>query len=391
MRIAKNTKLTLTEAPSARFMLVVDAMDGEITLKKDGRLLLSLSLDTEGCVTARICPEGEEIVLKGEGAFHKEVIVTSSYARFGLYVNGALVDEDFFLTPLDYLGAELEAGSYMHFEAGYEYHSMPESAIVEDVAPSFDGFRPYGNGMALLSPRPALIGERLHVFYFDERREGSVKKGMGANRLCALFTPDGTRVHSAPIALPIDSVEEKKMVDASALTVEGRTYLYYLVDYRSFRALSCAVSDDGFSYIKTGLDVDIPFADNTKLGSVCALTLDGVSALLYTEGGRAYLAESKDLLHFERPRHLAFADGVAHLSALVLPDGILFVGERDGGTVYAFGENASWKPFPSRLSTPRPILYRGELTAFGTQNGTLATEPLELRGGNLYTKQKSAH
>ena len=110
MRIAKKTTLTITEAPTSRFMLVVDAMDGEVTLKKGDRLLLSLSLDEGGTVTARICPLGEEIVLKGADAYHKEVIVTASYARIGLYVGGVLLDEDFFFTPLDYLGAEITAG-----------------------------------------------------------------------------------------------------------------------------------------------------------------------------------------------------------------------------------------------------------------------------------------
>ena len=377
MRIAKNTTLTVTEAPTSRFMLVVDAMDGEVTLKKGDRLLLSLSLDEDGTVTARICPLGEEIVLKGADAYHKEVIVTASYARIGLYVGGVLFDEDFFFTPLDYLGAEITAGSYMHFEAGYEYHSMPESAIVEDVASAFDGYRPFGNGMALRRPVPALIGERLHVFYLDERREGSVKQGMGARRLCALFTADGERIHSAPIALPIDSIEEKSMVDASPLTVDGRTYLYYLVDYRSYRALSCAVSEDGFSYIKTGLDVDIPFADNTRLDSICALTLDGVPALLYTEGERSYLAESIDLLHFKAPRPLAFADGISDLSALPLDGKILYIGKRNGESVYSLNEEMPWKALPTSLSDPRAIFWRGNLTLFGSKDGKLATDILD--------------
>ena len=387
MRIAKNTVLTLTDAPTSRFMLVVDVMDGEIIMKKGERLLLSLSLDGQGGVTARLCPEGEELVLYAPAAAHREVILTASYARLGLYVDGVLTDEDFFFTPLDYKGAELSAGSFMHFEAGYEYHSMPESAIVENVAPTFDGFRPKGRGMALRHPIPALIRDRLHVFYLDERRGGAVKRGMGANRLCALFTEDGERICSAPIALPIDSIEEKRMVDASPLTVEGRTYLYYLVDYRAGRALSCAVSEDGFSFLKTGLDVDIPHADPTGMESVCAFYLDGAPTLLYTEGGRAYLAESLDLLHFKEPQPIPLADGITSLSALPLPEGILFVGEREGATVYTNDPSGVWQTLPVPFSSTRLVLYRGELLAFGEKNGALATARLRYADGRLFISQ----
>ncbi len=386
MRIAKNTVLTLTEAPSSRFMLVVDVMDGDVTLQKDGRLLLSLSLDGDGGVVARLCDEGEEIVLYAADAAKKEVILTASYARYGLYLNGVLTDEDFFFTPLDYLGAEVSAGSFMHFEAGYEYHSMPESAIVEDVAPTFEGFRPFGNDMALLSPVPAVIHDRLHVFYLDERRGGKAKRGMGANRLCALFTLNGESIHSAPIALPIDSIEEKRMVGASPITVDGRTYLYYLVDYRSGRALSCAVSDDGFSYIKTGLDIDILGENNAALDSVCALSLRGEPHLLYTKGGKAYMAKSIDLLHFEKALPLPFADGMQDLFACVTPNGVIFVGKKDGKGYYALGENASWQLLPLEVQDSRLVFFRGELLAFGTSGGALSCARLCEKNGILVIK-----
>lgn len=377
MRIAKNTTITITEAPTVRFMLVVDVMDGDITLKKDGKLLLSLSLGESGAVCARIFTATEEITLCAENAAKKEVILTSSYARFGLYVNGVLTDEDFFFTPLDYLGAEITAGSFMHFEAGYEYHSMPESAIVENVSSSFDGFRPYGNGMALSHPIPSVIKDRLHVFYLDERRRGTVKGGMGANRLCALFSEDGEKICSAPIALPIDSVEEKRMADASPITVQGRTYLYYLVDYRGGRALSCAVSDDGFSYLKTGLDIDIPTVKNEDIASVCALFLNGDPHLLFTVGAKAYLAKSIDLLHFEAPKPLSFADGITNLSAFSSEGKVYYIGEKGEKTVYAEAEDTAWKPLPFAEKT-RFVSFGGKLWAFGVKDGALSMQIAKL-------------
>ena len=312
MRIAKNKTQLITEAPTSRFMLVIDAMDGDVILQKAGCELISIALDANETVSVRLLtPEGI-ILLKGKNARHKEVILTASYARFGLYVGGLLTDEEFFLSPIDYKDSEIIAGSYMHFEAGYEYHSMAESGVVENAAKSFDGFRPpFGNDMTLLSPVPVRIGERMHVFYRDERRGGKAKTGMGANRVCALFTENGSDLHSAPIALPIDSVEEKKMCSFSPICVAGRTYLYYVVDYRSSRALSCAVSEDGFSFVKTGLDVEIQGVENSNVSSVC-LSADGDDVYLYYGGwGHLVLCRmSEDMKSYTDPQEITPADYV---------------------------------------------------------------------------------
>ncbi len=373
MRIAKNTTQLITEAPSLRFMLVVDLMDGDVTLEKEGKTLLSLALDDEGRAVARIFTPAGEIILYGENAAKKEVILTASYARYGLYVNGVLLDEDFFLSPINYIGATVRAGSFMHFEAGYEYHSMPESAIVENVADTLDGFRPVGRGMALKRPYPTVIKNRLHVFYLDERRGGEVKQGMGANRLCALFTEDGTHIHSAPIALPIDSIEEKRIVDASAVTVGERTYLYYLVDYRSHRTLTAAVSDDGFSFIKTGLDIVIPAVQNAAIDSISAFIKNEKVCLAFIRDGAAYLAESDDLLYFKAPRPLALTDAVTHLYALPYADDTVFFAQRNGKAVYA-REGEDWTALRNAPSNARPVFFGGKGYLFSEKDGCLSVD-----------------
>ncbi len=377
MRIAKNKTQLISEAPSLRFMLVVDLMDGDVVLEKEGKALLSLALNEEGTVFAKLQTPLGCITLSGENAKGKEVILTASYARYGLYISGVLTDEDFFLAPIDYVGATVHAGSFMHFEAGYEYHAMSESAIVENAAPAFNGFCPYGNGMALRAPYPAVIKDRLHLFYLDERREGSVKSGMGANRLCALFTEDGESVHSAPVALPIDSIEEKRMLDATAVTVGERTYLYYLVDYRTHRALSAAVSDDGYSFIKTGLDIVIPNTDNAALDSLSAFLKDGKVFLSYTSEGKAYIAESDDLLYFKAPRALDLGEGISHIYALPYADSVVYFAEKDGKTVHAH-EGEGWKPLRTENKSVRPIFFKGKGYLFGERNGTLTASEFSL-------------
>lgn len=371
MRIAKNTKQLLNEAPSLRFMLVVDLMDGDVTVEKEGKALLSLSLNGGSTVTASLNTPVGLITLSGENARGREVILTASHARYGLYIDGVLTDEDFFLSPIDYLGAIVHAGSFMHFEAGYEYHAMSESAVVDDAAPAFNGFRPAGNGMALRAPYPVIIKDRLHVFYLDERREGRAKGGMGANRLCALFTENGERIMSAPVALPIDSVEEKRMVDAAAVTVGERTYLYYLVDYRTHRALTAAVSDDGFSFLKTGLDIEIPTVQNAEIDSLSAFCRNGEVFLAFTRAGVPYTCRSIDLLRFEEPIPLALSEGVTHIYALPHADKTVFFAEKSGETVYAC-EGETWHFLSCEAHLARPVLFGGKWYLFGEKNGALA-------------------
>ena len=94
MRIAKNTEITLTEAPTARFLLVVDVMDGDVSLTRDGNTLITLSLSGDTVVATLCYSDGRRATLTGDNARGKEVILTAGYARMGLYVNGALVDEN---------------------------------------------------------------------------------------------------------------------------------------------------------------------------------------------------------------------------------------------------------------------------------------------------------
>ena len=371
MRIAKNTKQPLTDAPSARFLLVVDVMDGPLTMEKEGRQLLHLALDPSGSVRATICyPDGKETTLLGEGAAGKEVILTAGYARVGLYVAGVLLDEDFFFVPLDYEGATLSVGSFSHFEAGYEYHSAAESAIVEGVAERLDGYRPLGTDYAVKRVIPVTVGERLYAFYLDERKGGRLKEGAGANKLCALVE-DTRGICSAPIALPIDSVEEEGMRDASLLFHEGRYYLYYIVDYRSGRALSCAVSEDGYSFLKTGLDVEIPTVDNAAVTGIALLSAP-TPLLYFVADGKAYFAESVDLLHFAPPVRLPLFDGCARVLPLETAHGVRLYASKDEALLMQEGD--SLVAVSDAPTGALPVLFGDKLLLIGTKDGAIAVK-----------------
>ena len=336
MRIPKGKTQVIDEAPTSRFLLVVDAMDGEIKIEKEGGALISIALDENGRVCARLCfSDGTSAELYGEEAYHKEVILTAGYARVGLYVGGLLQDEEFFYAPIDYLGAVIYPGSYMHFEAGYEYHSMPETAITPDAVGEVEGYRPIGREMTVRAALPYALSDRLHLFYLDCRRDGKVKHGVGAYRLDALYSTDGEHYGKAPMALPIDSIEEERMTDAALTVVDGRYYLYYLVDYRAGRALSCAVSEDGFSYAKTGLDVEIPTARAQNMRAVSVYEADGAVYLVYATAEGVFRAKSRDLLYFDAPTCLLPIAGVTGLHAA--GDGArtyLFVDTAEGTRLY---------------------------------------------------------
>ena len=363
MRIAKNTVLKL-ESGAPRFLLVADAFDGEIRMEKEGRTLLSLCpLPDSGVAVRYLAGDGQLLTLQAEGACGHEVILTQGYARIGLYVDGRLTDEDFFLQPFDFAGATIHAGTFMHFEAGYEYHSMEEAGITGGSV-FLSNYRPRGNGSRVLTATPALFNDRLHIFYIESIRDGKAKGGLGGNRLRAVFTTDARAFSNAPIALPIDSVEEYSFVDAAALKEGERFYLYYLVDTAGGRMLSCAVSEDGFSFRKTGLSVEVPGADAAQMTSLSIERRDGAIYLIYTANGTAYAAKSRDLLYFDPPTVL-FA-GPAIVSTVAIPGVHGYVVEWEGeGCAVVCPGFAGAPSLPPQLALTRLVRFNGSVYVCG--------------------------
>ena len=365
MRIAKNTELTLSECPSPRFLLVIDVMDGDVLLQRGEEPIVHIRLAENDVLATLFYPDGRKKVLLGKDARGKEVILTSGYARMGLYVGGVLFDEDFFYTPLEYRDATVKAGSFMHFEAGYEYHSASESAIVEDLTVTLDGYSLTGNAYAVHRPLPTVIGERLHLLYLAGRTHAEAGKDKTSHKLCAMFSDDGERFHGAPIALGIDNVRECDILDAALLKKDGRYYLYYIVEYATHRTLSCAVSEDGFSYQKTGLDVEIPGVKSADITSVSVV--DGDTPRLYfVAEGKAFYAESIDLLRFAPPTPLSLptVDKVIPMA---------------NGDLYAQREEKLYRVFDGALTPVKnaphlayPVLHHGTLSYIGVRDGAFA-------------------
>lgn len=364
MRIAKNTEITLEEVPSTRFLLVIDVMDGDVLLEKEKDTLVYIRLEENDVLATLHYPDGRKKTLVGVGARGKEVILTAGYARAGLYVGGVLLDEDFFFTPIDYKGARVTAGSFMHFEAGYEYHSADESAIVDAVTHALDGYRPIGHRRFVARALPTVVEDRLYLHYLDgrsEREEGDKP----ARKLSSLFSDDGEIFHGAPIALHFDNVREMDFVDAALLAKDGRYYLYYIVDYATHRALTCAVSEDGFSFLKTGLDLEIAGVDNKKVTAI-AMADGDTPRLYFVMDGCAYFAESIDLLHFSRPVLLELP---AVDKVIPIENGDLYA-QKEGRLYRA--ERGALTPVENAPRDAYPVFYRGALCLIGTECGAFA-------------------
>lgn len=308
MRIKKGESVLLSSAANHRFLMVVDCLTEPVTVTKAGETVIRVALTENEGVTAEVLySDGKRATLRGENAKGREIILTQGNAHLVLYVNGVLMDEDFFFAPIDYAEATLTAGSFSHFEAGYLYHSMWESAVGGVTFPTLDDFAPLGRNNEIKRCFTAPVADRTQLFYFL-KTEGKEKCGKGATRLFqAQLTEDGGVV-SLPIALPIDEIDEKGVKDAALLWHGGRGYLYYIMERDDGNQFSCAVSEDGYSFLKTGLDVEIPTVDNRTVTAI-SVTEGETPRLYFTVDGQALYADSVDLLHFDTPHTLSGEKG----------------------------------------------------------------------------------
>ena len=308
MRIKKGESVLLTAAANHRFLMVIDCLTDPVSVTRGENTLIRISLtESEGVLAEVVFSDGRHTRLRGENAKGKEIILTQGDAHMVLYVNGVLADEDFFFAPVDYEGATFKAGSFSHFEAGYLYHSMWESAVGGVTFPSLDDLAPLGRDNRITASFTAKVADRTHVFYFV-KSEGKEKCGKGAVRLFHAHLAEDGSVVSLPIALPIDEIAERGVRDAALLWHEGRGYLYYVMEREEEKQLTCAVSEDGYSFIKTGLDVEISGVDNGTVSAVSVVSGE-VPCLYFTVGDQHFFAESEDLLRFKEAKPCSDGEG----------------------------------------------------------------------------------
>ncbi len=240
----------------------------------------------------------EPLVLKGGVKQGDGVSVVLMKHRIELYVNGALVDEEW---PM---GKRLfEMGDSFEPDAisAEEYIAPPKE--VSSVLGEFygaEGWKPAEN-VFVGDCMPYVRGDEYHVLYLKDRHHHYSKWGMGAHQWEHISTKDFSKWYVHPMAVEITDPAEGSICTGSWIQQGGVEYLYYTVRRGgTLAAPVCrSVSDDGYHFKK---DLDFGFILPEKYSRARARDpkiikdKDGLFHMIITT---ALLAEKKGCLaHF---------------------------------------------------------------------------------------------
>lgn len=197
----------------------------------------------------------EPLVLKGGVKQGDGVSVVLMKHRIELYVNGALVDEEW---PM---GKRLfEMGDSFEPDAisAEEYIAPPKE--VSSVLGRFygaEGWKPAEN-VFVGDCMPYVRGDEYHVLYLKDRHHHYSKWGMGAHQWEHISTKDFSKWYVHPMAVEITDPAEGSICTGSWIQQGGVEYLYYTVRRGgTIAAPVCrSVSDDGYHFKK---DLDFGF------------------------------------------------------------------------------------------------------------------------------------
>ena len=197
----------------------------------------------------------DPLVLKGGVKQGDGVSVVLMKHRIELYVNGALVDEEW---PM---------GKYL-FEMGDSFEPDAISAEeyidprkkVSSVLGEFygaEGWKPAEN-VFVGDCMPYVRGDEYHVLYLKDRHHHYSKWGMGAHQWEHISTKDFSKWYVHPMAVEITDPAEGSICTGSWIQQGGVEYLYYTVRRGgTIAAPVCrSVSEDGYHFKK---DLDFGF------------------------------------------------------------------------------------------------------------------------------------
>ncbi|MBQ3598914.1 MAG: hypothetical protein II987_06575 [Clostridia bacterium] len=191
----------------------------------------------------------EPLVLKGGVKQGDGVSVVLMKHRIELYVNGALVDEEW---PM---GKRLfDMGDSFELDAisTEEYIAPPKE--VSSVLGEFygaEGWKPAEN-VFVGDCMPYVRGDEYHVLYLKDRHHHYSKWGMGAHQWEHISTKDFSKWYVHPMAVEITDPAEGSICTGSWIQQGGVEYLYYTVRRGgTIAAPVCrSVSDDGYRFKK---------------------------------------------------------------------------------------------------------------------------------------------
>lgn len=190
------------------------------------------------------------LVLKGDVKQGDGISVVLMKHRIELYVNGALVDEEWPMgARLFQRGDGFETTSQIQTELYYPAEQEKQSVL--GVFINAEGWRPERN-VFVGDCMPYVRGDEYHVLYLKDRHHHYSKWGMGAHQWEHISTKDFVQWSVHPMAVEITDPSEGSICTGSWIKQGGVEYLYYTVRRGGTlaapicRSLSC----DGYHFEK---------------------------------------------------------------------------------------------------------------------------------------------
>lgn len=245
MKLKRDSTLTL-ESSAEKWMLVTWADAPAITVRREEKETLCLSLCGDRCAVSLLDESGKAHFLSAPALRGNEVILTLDRTRLALYVEGHLKEERFLTHLPDFAGGTLVAGSLMHFEEGYAYTSGEEAAPIPNYVSAEDlvSFRP-PCGKRVREWLPLTAGGILHLFY----RYGA--EGQWGH----LASGDLQHFSLCPTAVAPETREDRSFGSGCAVAAFGGIYLFYPVIREGERYVGVSASKNGISFLKSPLRI----------------------------------------------------------------------------------------------------------------------------------------
>lgn len=202
----------------------------------------------------------------------------------GLYVDGALIDEDW---PL----GELPGGEWLlRADDALEARLLPCPSDREEPETAFEGpFQNFvfpGHNTGVGDCMPFARDGRYCLYCLLDRRGHRSKQGLGAHQWAQVSSPDLKRWTIHPLAVGITEQWEGSICTGSLIQKDGRTYAFYAVRMSdgSPARLTWAVSEDGVHFAKSGqyFALTEPYEPVSARDPMVFLGADGLYHMLVT-------------------------------------------------------------------------------------------------------------
>lgn len=203
--------------------------------------------------------------LKSDGSH--DVLVRYGPATFELYVDGVLVDEEWYLgelvpTPTRLSVENSEQCAFWTYAlsdddiatlgGGVERVAARRRVLLPDAGEHMAYWRPPGFNTSAGDCMPFYHDGRFHLFYLFDRRHHRSKWGLGAHQWTHASTEDLVHWEHHPLAIPITEPWESSICTGSVIAHEGVYHAFYATRMPDgSQHLGHAISRDGIRFDKT--------------------------------------------------------------------------------------------------------------------------------------------